>query len=590
MLDPQLRWALAYVAPYWRRLLLVVGLSLTSTLVSLAVPLLSRRLVDDALLGGDRGQLLQVVAIFVGLTAAGFILNVVAGLRYTRVSADILFDMRLDVYRHLQRLSPRFYARTKLGDIVSRLNSDVGEVQRVAAEAALSWGGNVLFLVGTIVMMVWLDLRLFLVGMAVVPFSLWALVHYRRRLERHVAVFRQRSADIGSFLIETLQAVRLVATATAEPREVERFRTRNQAFIGALMSMQLVTYVAGGAPGLLLSAGAATAFLYGGFRYLDGSLTMGTLVAFMAYHMRMLTPLQALMGLYAGLATARVSLARVREIAAAPLDVVDDPTAVAPSEVHGAIVFDDVDVTSERGVTILDGVSFAVAPGETVAIVGPSGVGKSTLADLLVRLIDPDRGTVRLDGHDLRTLPLAFVRQQVTTVEQAPVVFHASILDNLRYARPDASRAAVTTAARAAGLDAFIARLPHGYDTMVGERGAALSAGERQRLAVARALVTDPTVLVLDEATAALDPVTERRVADGYAARARRRTTLVITHRYALARRADRVVVLDGARVVEQGPPDTLRATGGAFARLFGAADDRDHAMTADRRRPSEMT
>ncbi len=569
MLDPQFRRALAYVAPYWRRLALVVVLGFASTLASLIVPLLTRDLVDNALLAGDRAVLVRVVGLFVGLTVLGFLLNVLSGLRYTLVSAEILFDMRLDLYRHLQRLSPRFYTRTRLGDIVSRINNDIGEIQRVAAEAALSWIGNILFLAGSVGMMIWLDLRLFLAGVAVLPFSIWALVVYRRLLERRVTIFRERSADIGSFLIETLSAMRLVVTANAQQRETARFRDRNQAFIGALMAMQRVTYLAGGLPGVLLSVGMGVVFLYGGLRVLDETLTMGTLVAFMSYQAGLMGPVRGLMGLYASIATARVSLTRVNEIADAPVEVEEAPGASAPADVRGVVEFEGVSLSFDRGAPALDDVSFRVAPGETVAIVGRSGAGKSTVADLLLRLLDPDEGTIRLDGRDLRTLSLEFLRGQVALVEHAPFIFHASIGENLRYARPDASAADVEAASRAAGIHDFIAGLPDGYDTVVGERGTALSAGERQRVGIARALLADPAVLVLDEATASLDPVAERHVIDGYEAIMRERTTLLITHRLGLARRADRVVALDGAHVAEIGPPDELLTGDGVVARLF---------------------
>ena len=602
MLDPQFRRALAYVAPYWRRLVPVVVLSLASTVASLLVPLLSRALIDDALLAGDSALLVRIVAAFVGLTALGFLLNVASGLRYTRVSAEILFDMRLDLYRHLQRLSPRFYARTRMGDIVSRINNDIGEIQRVAAEAALAWIGNILFLAGAVGMMIWLDVRLFLAGLAVLPLSIWALVLYRRRLERRVAVFRERSADIGSFLIETLSAMRLVVTSNAQEREANRFRDRNRSFIGALMAMQRVTYLAGGMPGVILSAGMGVVFLYGGFRFLDGTLSLGTLGAFMTYQMRLMGPVQALMGLYASLATAKVSLKRVHEIADAPVEVREETVPAetrteraktattgpaTTAEVGGAIAFDDVSFSFDRGAPTLEHVSFAIAPGETVAIVGRSGAGKSTVADLLLRLLDPDRGAVRLDGRDLRTLPLAFVRGQIALVDQAPFIFHTSLRDNVRYARPAANDEEVTEAVRAAGLDELVRGMPEGLDTVVGERGAALSAGERQRVAIARAFLADPRVLVLDEATAALDPVTERRVVGGYEALMRARTTVVITHRLDLARRADRVVALDGARVAEVGPPEELLAQGGFFARLFRS--DAGSRVTARDTVPRQM-
>ncbi len=312
--DPALRRAFSYLLPYWRRLTLVLLISLISTATTLAVPFLTRDLIDRALIGRDLAALQRIVLWFAALGVLGFVLNVVSGLRYTRVSADILFDMRLALYAHLQRLSPRFYARTRLGDIIARINGDIGEIQRVAAEAALAWVGNVLFLAGSLVMMVWLDWRLALVALAVMPASLWALVHYRRRLETRVADLRQRSADLGSFLIETLQANALVVTSNAQGREATRFRRLNDAFVAAVMGMQRISYFAGGLPGMLLSLGSAAVFLYGGSRVIDGTLTLGTFGAFLAYQMRVFAPAQALMGLYASLATARVSWRRVVEM------------------------------------------------------------------------------------------------------------------------------------------------------------------------------------------------------------------------------------------------------------------------------------
>jgi ATP-binding cassette subfamily B protein len=582
VLDPAFRRALAYVFPYWRRLVIVVVLSLASTVVSLYIPLLSRDLVDDALLGNDVTALVRVVTLFIVFTVVGFGLNLVSGLRYTRVSAEILFDMRLDLYCHLQRLSPRFYAQTKLGEIVSRINNDIGEIQRVAAEVALAWVGNVLFLFGAVIVMAWLDLRLFLVGIAFVPVSMWALVRYRRLLEGRVSTLRECSADIGSFLIETLQAMSLVVTSNAEGREVSRFRRRNDRFIDALMKMQRVTYLSGGLPGLILGGSTALVFLYGGLRYLDGALTFGVLVAVMAYQARLLAPIRALMGLYANLATAKVSLDRVHQIADAVPEVSERDEALTLDAVQGTVTFEDVSFAFDRGVKTLDGVSFRVEPGETVAIVGASGTGKSTIADLLVRLFDPDAGAVRLDGHDLRDLTLASLRRFVAVVDQEPFVFHASIMENIRYARPEATNAEVETAARAAGLHDFIAGLPERHATVVGERGAALSAGERQRLAIARALLTNPMVLVLDEATAALDPATERRVIAGYEKLMHGRTTIVISHRGTLAYRADRVLLLEGARIVEEGPPARLLAKDGAFAALFRPSDQVVESPTGD--------
>lgn len=569
MLEPQFRRALAYVVPYWRRLLLVFVLSLSSTGLALYVPYLSRSLIDGALLGGDGNALRRIVLTFALITIASFALNVVSGLRYTRVSADILFDMRLALYRHLQRLSPRFFASTRLGDIMSRINNDISEIQRVASEVVLATLGNVIFLVGSLGMLVWLDLRLFLLSVLFLPPSLWALVRYRRRLEGRVRTVRERSADIGSFLIETIQGMKLVVTSNAQVREADRFRQRNDAFVEALMSMQWVTYLSGGLPGLILSGSTAIIFLYGGSRVIDGTITMGTLVAFMAYQMRVLPPVQALMGLYASLATAKVSLGRVQELLDANVDVIDTPESAGLNRVDGRVTIEHVTVSFGRGAPLLDDVSIEVAPGEVLAVVGPSGSGKSTLTELLLRLIDPDQGRVLLDGRDLREVPLREIRRHIALVDQEPFLFHASLLENLRYASPEATDEDLAAAVRAAGLEAFIADLPEGYATQVGEGGRALSAGERQRIAIARAFLAAPAVLVLDEPTASLDPSMTKQVMTGYEALMRGRTTIVVSHRLELARQADRVVVLDGANVVEQGAPSELMARAGPFVRLF---------------------
>jgi len=445
------RRAFAYLVPYWRRLVLVLVISLVSTAATLAMPYLSKDLIDNALVGQDAGALRRIVLMFAALGVAGFALNVISGLRYTRVSAEILFDMRLSMYGHLQQLSPRFYARTRLGDIVSRLNNDISEIQRVAAEAALAWVGNVLFLVGSLVMMVWLDWRLALVALAPLPVSLIALGVYRRRLEGRIADLRQRSSDIGSFLIETLQATSLVVASNAQPRERARFQGLNGAFIDALMRMQRVTYFAGGLPGTVLSIGSAIAFYYGGLRVIDGTLTLGTMGAFLAYQMRVFAPAQALMGLYASLTTAKVSWARVREIFDAPVDVQEHVEARPLPECRGEVAFELVTLGTDRQASVLDAVSFTARPGECVALVGGSGVGKSTIAYLATRLLDPDSGVVRLDGHDLRDLKLQDIRRHVVLVEQEPTLFHASVGDNIRYVRPEASDAEVKWAAEASG-------------------------------------------------------------------------------------------------------------------------------------------
>ncbi len=560
---------LTYVTPYWRRLVLVVLLSLTGTILSLFIPYLSKILVDSALIGADTGTLVRIVGAFAGITVLSFIMNVVSGLRYTRVSADILFDMRRKMYEHLQTLSPRFYARTSLGEIVSRINGDISEIQRVASETVLASIGNVFFLVGTVGALLLLDPQLFAVSLIMVPPALWALVHYRRKLETSVAKLRQSSADIGTFMIETIHGMKLVVASNAQEREVGRFSQRNDTFVDALMSMRWLTYLSGGLPGMILSGGTAIVFLYGGSRVIDGTITLGTFVAFMAYQMRLLSPVQGLMTLWANFATAKVSLGRVYEILDTEPEVSERDQPTRLSSVRGDLSFEDVTFSFERGGPVLEGLDFRVERGEILAIVGPSGGGKSTVADLLARHFDPDQGRIRLDGHDLRDVSLTDLRRHIALVDQDPFVFNASIRENILYAKSAAGPEAVAGAAASAGLEDFLEGLPDGLETTVGERGLAISAGERQRISIARALLVDPEVLVLDEATAALDPLVQERVIEGYETVMQNRTTVLITHRLELARRADRILVISGARVVEDGPPAELIRARGPFYQLF---------------------
>jgi ATP-binding cassette, subfamily B, bacterial len=540
-----------FLRPYTGQLTFVLVVSLAATSLSLIQPYISKLLIDQALMKKDLHALIYIAGLMFVAIVAGFGLNILSSYRYVRISAAMLFDMRLALFRHLQTLSPRFYAGYRLGDLMSRLNNDVGEVQRVTADTLLSVLSNVIFLIGSVAMMVWMNWKLFIVSVVFVPACVYTFQKYQRKLTELTKQLRERSADLGSLFVDSILGMRVVVSLNAEEHETERFAERNSAFVRTMLKVQITSFLSGALPGTILTAGTAAVFLYGGWMIIEGTMTIGTMVAFMAYHTRLLSPVQNLMGLSSGLASARVSLGRIFELFDTPAEVRELPDAAAMGPVRESIELQGVSIRHDRA-AVLEDISLTIPAGSFCAILGSSGAGKSTMADLLVRYLDPDQGRILVDGQELRGVRLDDLRKEVILVDQSPYLFNATIAENVSFAYPAATREEIERAGSAVGLDELMLRLPEGYATKTGERGQALSVGERQRVALARALLRKPSVLILDEPTSALDADTEKLIATNLRSEMAGRTLIVITHRPALAELADCIITITGGKATMQ--------------------------------------
>jgi len=568
----QYRRAIRYVRPYTGSLVAFILLGLLSTAFGLAQPYMSRFLVDDALIGHSLRALVIISLAMIAIAILNSAISFVSSYTYLRLSTSSLFDMRLDLYRHLQSLSPRFFSGRKLGDLVSRINNDIGEVQRVASDALLSLLSNILFLVGSLGMMLWLNWQLTIVSIVLLPIAIFTLRYYQGRLITQTKDIRQKSSDLGSFLIESLMGLRMTISCAAEEREALRFRHLNDGFIHALLGAQATSFLAGALPALVLTIATSLMFLYGGWLVFAGKLTIGGLLAFIAYQTKLFSPVQNLLALYTNLLTGGVALDRVFELMDIPAEVKDPEQPVPLPEGLGTIHLNAVSFSYKGQGQALDEIDLTIPQGSFCVLLGPSGSGKSTLTDMLLRHYDPESGSITVGGIDLRAVTLADLRSRISIVEQVPYLFHASLQENIAYGKPEASLAQIRECACAANIDDYIMSLPDGYDTIVGERGATLSAGERQRIAIARALLRNPALLILDEPTASLDPASEAAVSVALARATEGRTTLLITHRQSLIEMADQVAVIQHGRLIENGPPHELIRAGGYLARHMANA------------------
>ncbi|MDX1539872.1 MAG: ABC transporter ATP-binding protein [Geminicoccaceae bacterium] len=549
---PARRWLIGFVRPEATRIAVVLALALVSTSLALAQPLLTKLLIDGGILAGDMATVLVAAG---GMVGVALLASTVGGLnrwRHVTVSAAILFRLREAVFRHLEKLSPGFYARWRPGDILARLDGDVAEIQRFAVDGLLAVVSATVGLVGALTLMLLLSWHLALVALVLLPLEIAFLRFMRPRVERTSRALRERGSDLSAFLVERLPAIKYIQSVAAEEREAGALGGLQEHYRRDLVRQQLTGYVTGAVPALMTTASTACVFILGGWLVIEGRLTLGTLVAFAGYLGRATGPVQTMLGLYVALQRARVSLVRVWALME-QRPAVRPPTEPVPlpGRAGGEVRFEGVSFGHDKRLVLQD-IDLVIRAGEKVALTGLSGAGKSTLVDLLHRHGDPSAGRILLDGLDLRTLDLGALRRRIAIVAQDLVLFRGTLLDNLRYAQPDADDEAVRTAAERAALDAVAKRLPDGWASDIGTAGRTLSGGERQRIAIARALLQDPLVLVLDEATSAVDVATEVRIIDAIDRLFGRRTRIVISHRPATLENADRRFELVEGRLYER--------------------------------------
>lgn len=587
-----LRRVMALARPYRTLLAGFLASIVLAALLALAPPLLFRSIIDDAIPDGDRAMLNLLAGLVVVAAVGDAALAFAERWFSSKVGEGLIYDLRVGLFGHVQDMPIGFFTRTQTGALISRLNNDVIGAQRAFTATLGSVVSNVIVLVTTLTAMFLLQWQLTLLALVLLPL----FVLPAKRVGRRLQAITREGMDLNSamntqmterFNVAGALLVKLFGNPDTERREFgdRAGRVRD---IGVRSAMYGRTFFI--ALGLVGAVGTAAVYWVGGQLVISDALSIGTLVAMAAYVTRIYTPLTSLTNARVDVMTAFVSFDRVFEILDAPHPITERPGAVELAEPEGRIDVDHVwfrypparetsvatlegatgtELSGDAGPFVLQGIDASIAPGQLVALVGPSGAGKTTLTSLVPRLYDVTEGAVRIDGHDVRDLTLASLRAAIGVVSQDPHLFHEPVVANLRYARPEATDAEIEAACRAARIHDVIAKLPDGYDTVVGERGYRLSGGEKQRLAIARMLIKDPAIVILDEATSHLDSENEALVQQALTTAMAGRTSIVIAHRLSTITAADQILVMDGGRIVQRGTHEVLLDAGGLYADLY---------------------
>jgi ATP-binding cassette subfamily B multidrug efflux pump len=563
-----LRRLLRYLAPYRAQMALALVLLFGAALLQLVGPYLVKVGIDRSIAAGSLAGLDRIALLFIAAALAGFALRYWQTLVTYRIGQSAMLDLRLAVFDRIEAQSLSYFDRNPTGRLMTRVGSDVEVLQELFSSGAITVFGDLFTVIGVVIAMLAINWRLALVSFAVLPLLFGATILFRVKVRRSFRAIRQKVARMNAFLNEHLTGIAVVKLFSQERPAAARFERINdehrQAFLGAVQAYAVFF------PVVELIGAVAVALLlgYGGVQILAGTLSFGSLVAFLEYVQRFFKPVQDLAEKFNILQSAMAAAERIFAVLDSPLEITDPPQPLAAGRARGAVEFRDVHFGYKPGEEVLRGVSLKIEPGENVAIVGATGAGKTSLISLLARLYDPQGGAVLLDGHDVREYAQGQLHRQMAVVLQEVFLFSGTVRENISLGDPAIGGAAVEEAARRVGADGFIRRLPRGYDTEVGERGALLSVGQKQLLSFARALAHDPPLLILDEATSSVDSESEELIREALDVLFAGRTSLVIAHRLSTIRGADRIVTMHKGKIRETGTHAELLALGGIYAKL----------------------
>jgi ABC-type multidrug transport system fused ATPase/permease subunit len=562
-------------APYKLRTGLAIGSLLAATATALLPPYLAKQAIDEGIRPHDLHALTFFVVAFLAAGLANWATSSAQTYFTGWTGERILADLRNKLFRHLQRLSLGYFERNRAGVIISRLTNDVEALDQLVTDGVTTLVQSTLTLAGTAVVLFLLDWKLALATLTILPPLMVATVWFRKRSQRAYRAVRERLGLVTATLAEDIAGIRVVQAFTRENANLRNFRAVNDHYREANQETVFLNGVYFPIVDLLSTAATVVLLGYGGYLFFGGSVSLGTLFAFMLYISNFFDPIQQLSQLYNTFLSATAALDKIVDVLDTEPEIVDRPNAEELPPVEGRVRFEDIRFGYGSGPEVLHGLDLDVAPGTTVALVGHTGAGKSTIAKLLARFYDPRDGRITIDGSDLRDVTQASLRRQLGIVPQEGFLFAGTVTDNIAFGKPDATSEEVVRAAQTVGAHDFILRLEDGYETELQERGSRLSLGQRQLIALARALLADPRLLILDEATSSVDIGTERKIERALRLLLAGRTAFIIAHRLSTIRDADLIVVLEHGQIVEQGKHEELLRSGGLYTSLYGdwAAD-----------------